>query len=183
MFKPSKNPLVIELTKTCTKRQFAVGGLKWVIREDGSKGCIWCGDPLKTKHRATRYCKDPMCPKSTYAWGYPQKEEGLQFLLIRQDYKCALCQYDYMPFIESYLRGKYYGCKKIDYDEINHYFMKRLKRHIPKDRRPEVDHVIPIYKGGQSLGLDNHQVICYTCHKIKTKVDVAGPRKSLKKDT
>lgn len=180
MFKPSKNPQVEQLTKSRSKREYPISGLKYVIREDGTKGCIWCGDPLKTKHHAQRYCGDKMCPKSAYAWGYPQKEEGLNFLLLKQNFCCAACGYDYKPLIETEIIGKYYGTSK-DYcdwrTELNFYLMKRLKRHAPKDRKPEVDHIIPIYKGGQALGLDNHQAICYLCHKTKTKADNSGPRK------
>lgn len=183
-FKKTGNPQVEELTKSCKERQFATSNLDYVKREDGTKGCVWCGDPLKSKHHATRYCKDPVCPKSSYAWGYPQKEEGLNFLLIRQNFLCAICGYDYKPLIDSEIMGKYYGTRsKFDYmKELNQYLMKRLKRHTLKVRKPEVDHIIPIYKGGMSLGLDNHQAICYGCHKAKSKVDNSGPRKA-KNDT
>lgn len=178
MWKPSKNPQVEELTKSYKERQFTVSNLKHTTREDGSKGCIWCGDPLKTKHHAQRYCKDPLCPKSTYAWGYPQKEEGLNFLLIKQDFCCALCGYDYKPIIESRIVGRFYGTKSGDYrKELNYYIVKRMKAIVLRERAPEVDHIIPIYKGGQSLGLANHQAICYSCHKTKTKVDLSGKRK------
>lgn len=55
--------------------------------------------------------------------------------------------------------------------------MKRLKNKVAAERLPEVDHIVPISKGGQALGHDNHQAICYTCHKVKTKKDLSGPRK------
>lgn len=60
--------------------------------------------------------------------------------------------------------------------------MKALKRHLDAKLRPEVDHVVPIFKGGNSLGLGNHQILCALCHKAKTKADVTGtkrPKKSL----
>lgn len=50
--------------------------------------------------------------------------------------------------------------------------MKRFKRLIPKDIRPEVDHVLAIVLGGTALGLENHQILCAKCHKIKTKSDI-----------
>lgn len=178
MFKPSKNPKVEELQKSCTDRSVPVADLTWIIREDGSKGCIWCGDPLKTKHHAQRYCKDKMCPKSAYAWSYPQKEEAMNFLMIRQDWCCNICKHDWKPFIESDIVGQFYGTMNVDYKtEINYYVIKRLKQNIDPKLKPEVDHIVPIYKGGQSLGLDNHQIICYLCHKRKTAVDLSGKRK------
>lgn len=181
VYKRSKNPQVEELTKSYTDRSIAVSVIECMTREDGTKGCVWCGEPLKTKHPAQRYCKDKWCSKNMYAWGYPQKEEGLFFLLVRQDFKCNLCQYDYRPYIEQNILNKYYGThfsKGGTYDtEYNFAVMKRLKNGIDPTRKPEVDHIVPIYKGGQSLGLDNHQAICFTCHKVKTSKDLSGKRK------
>ena len=51
-----------------------------------------------------------------------------------------------------------------------HYF-KRLKNQVTLQYKPEVDHIVAISKGGESLGNSNHQAICYTCHKTKTKQD------------
>lgn len=36
----------------------------------------------------------------------------------------------------------------------------------------EVDHVLPICKGGGGMGLWNFQLLCNSCHKEKTKIDV-----------
>lgn len=36
----------------------------------------------------------------------------------------------------------------------------------------EIDHVIPLAAGGLSHDDDNLQVLCYDCHKIKTKQDI-----------
>jgi len=181
MFKKSANPKIEELTKSCTLRQYSVGNINHVIRLDGSKGCVWCGDPLKNNHPARRYCSDVNCKHSIYAWGYPQKENGLWELLARQDFCCKICGYDYKPFIDDTLIGKYYGLKnknKVDYrSHFNYYVVKLLKRVIDKAWKPEVDHIVPVSKGGASLGLDNHQAICSSCHKTKTKIDNSGPRR------
>lgn len=147
-FKEPKNPRVLELTKSYTGRSYPVGNLDLIVRDDGTKGCIWCGDPLKSTHWAARYCDDSACMSSIYAWSNPQKNEGRQLLLDRQDYKCNICQYDW-----------------------------KMVSHWPDDRQPEVDHIVPISKGGQALGFDNHQAICKLCHKAKTKIDNSGPRK------
>jgi len=147
-YKPPKNPVIDELTKSHHERSYPVGRLDWPKRDDGSKGCIWCGDKLKSTHHMTRYCDDPLCMQSIYAWSNPQKDQGRLILLERQDYKCNICNYDW-----------------------------KLVSYWPEDRQPEVDHIVPISKGGQALGLDNHQAICKMCHKVKTKVDNSGPRK------
>lgn len=36
----------------------------------------------------------------------------------------------------------------------------------------EVDHVVPVYKGGGGCWLDGYQLLCWLCHKKKTKEDV-----------
>lgn len=112
------------------------------------------------------------------AWAYPQKEDGLRFLLIRQDWKCIDCQFDYMPFMESVLEKDKAYMTMFDQQlhTISWFYFKRLKRKVPKENRPEVDHIIPVAKGGYTLGLDNHACRCYQCHKKKSKVDNSGPR-------
>jgi 5-methylcytosine-specific restriction endonuclease McrA len=37
-----------------------------------------------------------------------------------------------------------------------------------KKERGEVDHIIPIFKGGQALGTENLQLLCQECHLSKT---------------
>lgn len=39
-------------------------------------------------------------------------------------------------------------------------------------REPEVDHILPIAGGGSPFGFDNLQLLCYTCHKVKTSKDM-----------
>lgn len=166
MYKKSKNPKVEELTKTYTDRIYPVSNLPMIPNDLGVRSCVWCGDPLKSNHHATRYCKDPECPNSLYAWGNPQGDEGKRFLLEKQGWKCNICAFDWEPFKKSIFVSP--NCK--------------TGKLLAKERRPEVDHIVPIYKGGQSLGLDNHQAICYTCHKTKTKSDLSGRRKKNETD-
>lgn len=40
-----------------------------------------------------------------------------------------------------------------------------------KCKYSEIDHVIPIYKGGTALGSENLQALCGECHTVKTKED------------
>lgn len=113
------------------------------------------------------------------AWSYPQKEESLAQLLIKQDYKCNGCQFDYVPFMED-IAAKNKAVGRLEWDWRNEYiwyFYKRLKDQVPPERKPEVDHITPIYKGGLSLDVANLQCICYTCHKTKTGKDLSGKRK------
>jgi len=112
------------------------------------------------------------------AWAYPQKEDALRYLLLRQDFKCIHCQFDYRPFLEAIIdRDKrVLGSQLWDIDKLPWHYFKRLKDKVPQENKPEIDHIIPIYKGGQSLGLDNTCCICYRCHKVKTSKDLSGKR-------
>jgi hypothetical protein len=111
---------------------------------------------------------------------YPQKEDSLKFLLIRQEWKCSDCQFDYRPILEGILEKEYKrypSTPKIPLEELPWWYLKRLKSAAPKDRKPEVDHILAISKGGQSIGLENVRCLCCVCHKKKSKIDNSGPRK------
>lgn len=158
MYKPSLNPKVEELTKSHRDRSINLELLRAIKTEDGKKMCAWCAQG-QLHHGNQKYCTDN-CRDSATAWAYPQKEEALYFLLQRQGWKCNLCSHAYP---EPTTPSKWYT-------------MKRLKRASLPERKPEVDHIVPVYKGGTSIGLDNHQAICYTCHKAKTRIDNSGKR-------
>lgn len=74
-------------------------------------------------------------------------------------------------------RKKYPATPDTPFGDLPWYYFKRLKSRVPPDKNPEVDHIAPIYKGGQPLDRANLQAICYTCHKGKTGKDLSGPRK------
>ena len=97
-----------------------------------------------TKSSRHLYCSDA-CHLSAEIFCYPQRIWSRRFLLTRQNNKCPMCDNDY-----GYL-GK---------DNFTESF--------------EVDHIIPISKGGTALGSENHQLICYPCHKIKTSKERRG---------
>lgn len=182
MFKPSGNPKVEELTKSVKDRSYNLSCLQAVkLPELNEKGkpkrlCAWCAKE-ELFHGNQKYCTND-CSNSAMAWAYPQKEDALRYLLLRQDWKCFSCRYDYKPFLDAMIekdRLRYGGTFAIE--QLPWHYFKRLKERVPKEHRPEVDHIVPIYKGGESLGLANHQAICYSCHKAKTKLDLSGKRK------
>lgn len=37
-----------------------------------------------------------------------------------------------------------------------------------KNFATEVDHIVPLIKGGEAFSIENLQSICYHCHKLKT---------------
>lgn len=40
----------------------------------------------------------------------------------------------------------------------------------------ELDHIVPVHKGGGGMWLDNYQILCYKCHRDKTKGDAKKPK-------
>ena len=174
MFKPSVNPKLLELVKTHKARRINASDIVPTVI-DGVRLCAYCGENPIIGHRAKKYCSK-ICQFSLYAWCEPQKESSLAVLLARQGYKCATCGYDWNPLAESLIAAPGINKKLNRFTEYSLRLIKRLKRTVDKDRKPEVDHLIPISKGGQSIGLENVRAICNTCHKAKTKIDNSGKR-------
>lgn len=178
--KKCENPLIPEITKTYKKRIFNLSSIR--LPEGVKKRCVWCLGPLKGAQR--RWCGEE-CVNAASAWGNPQKEYGLGLLLIRQNFKCDMCQFDWGAVVEKmYEKPRTpYGmveCKDTWRTKFSYWLTSKLKDEMhatDKPHRIEVDHVLAISKGGQSLGLDNHRALCYSCHKIKTKSDLSGKRK------
>jgi len=178
--KKCENPLIPELVKTVKKRQVNLSSLK--LPDGMKRRCVWCLSILKGQQR--RWCGQE-CVDSAMAWAYPQKEYGLSVLLIRQEFKCNICKFDYGEVVE-----KMYAGPRMPYSwsemkdkwrtTMSYAIVARLKDHLhiyDKPHRLEVDHILAISKGGQSVGLDNHQAICFQCHKEKTKKDLSGKRR------
>lgn len=84
------------------------------------------------------------CVLSAEIFCYPQREYCREYLLFHQKNKCANCEREF---------GKEYDGYEL---------------------RIEVDHMTPIFKGGQSLGHENLQLLCRQCHKIKSVEERKG---------
>lgn len=176
MYKKSGNPKIEELTKTYKDRSLKISRLSPPKRDD-KKFCLWCNE-VELKKKNQKYCS-PECSLAIFAWANPQKENGLLPLLISQDWKCNACQYDYSPILEQlheWMKSHNWKIPTVGKDDAIHY-MKWFKNRILKPHSPEVDHIVPIFKGGRPLDSSNLQCLCFTCHKAKTKKDVSKPKK------
>ena len=163
-----------ELKKGDGRRNINASSFKKIVK-NGIKHCAWCGEYPVTGKR--KYCND-YCRDNCYAFIHPQKELGLEYHLQTQDLKCVGCDFDYRPMIDD-MSAKYKKRNITGYSEdgyANERLFKRLKTMTHnlhgRGKKPEVDHIIPIALGGDVVGFDNHQVLCYDCHKEKTKVDM-----------
>lgn len=171
-----KNPKVTELKKGDHRRHINASSFKKIIK-DGLKYCAWCGDNRISGNR--KYCNDA-CRDNCYAFIHPQKEYGLEYHLQSQDFKCADCKFDYRQTMDK-MDKAYNKRNLVGWDEnkegANPWYFGRLKYRVEiefgKNKKPEVDHIVPIALGGDVVGFDNHQVLCYDCHKNKTKIDIS----------
>lgn len=175
MYLEPSNPLVAELRKSVRARSCSPSRVL-VVSWDGVRFCAWCAVVPLVGSKLKKYCSD-ICRFSVMAWCYPQSEEGLAVLLSRQNYRCSICSYNWSVLADS-LKGTRGIAKKLDYfSKFSIRLIKALKRYSPKGFKPEVDHILAIRHGGESIGLGNVRAICSLCHKVKSKVDNSGPRK------
>lgn len=128
---------------------------------------MWCLQPLKGGQR--KWCSEE-CVSYALAWARPQTGHGLAVLLERQGYACAECQLDYKPYWDQALAKQNRWPGRDLPTQIDRH-MRWLKRLVPDAQKPEVDHIVGVAIGGQTLGFDNTQVLCRPCHKAKTKLD------------
>ena len=129
-----------------------------VVIKDGKKYCAWCG---KTELTGTKKYCGSACYLSSEVFCNPQSNFGMAFILSRQNYKCNICGFDYSQIMQDLIDRKYHKNKFV--------VATYLRWNTPKELRPEVDHILPIYQGGCGPGINNHQVICHSCHTRKTK--------------
>jgi len=182
--KPTNNPNIEIYTKNSKERAFSLSSIK--LPDGLKKKCVWCLDDLKGLQR--RWCKDDECVKAALAWGRPQSPHGLYELLKRQSYCCKSCPVSWKEYMDKAVtkNSKFFGIEDLRSGDID-LVMRRFRRFIPIEIRPEVDHILAISLGGTALGLENHQVLCAKCHKEKTKKDIkekfaknGNPRKGVK---
>jgi 5-methylcytosine-specific restriction endonuclease McrA len=134
--------------------------------------CAWCNKEPPTK-RSKRYCSK-VCKESANFFCYPQHASTKAFLLIhRQNCACARCGLSFEEEIAEHIRRRLrmkpgeelkaaekVTLWQVGYETGNHW---------------HVDHIVPIWKGGSGVGIDNVQVLCVPCHKRKT-AEEAGQR-------
>lgn len=132
----------------------------------GIAHCKWCAkNPV---YGQRQYCSDD-CKFSMYVFAYPQVFPATRILMERQNFKCAKCSFNYMPFVEEAIDDL---TKRLDvsfnWDEHSYSVLEKVKKEVPEERKPEVDHIIQVSEGGDTFGLNNVEILCALCHKSKT---------------
>lgn len=137
--------------------------------------CVWCNSaPLPTRRH--RWCGRD-CVDTGHIWCYPQDPVSKAYVFInRQKCACVYCGEDFSSYIQQRILKLY--ARNIEHQAS----LKRLDPgHQVEDNKItygqigygtgdiwHVDHIVPLHKGGQGIGLDNIQVICVACHRHKT---------------
>src|SRR5690606_12121096 len=137
--------------------------------------CKWCEPaPVKSKQSGFRLYCGRDCSESAAASMSPQKPTAKAYILIvRQSAACARCKEDFSEQLDAIIWKNlthWIDDLKIrpvrDDDTIDLWVLGRDNGHIW-----QVDHIVPIHKGGIGVGLDNVQVLCVDCHHRKTAED------------
>lgn len=144
--------------------------LAWLEVEDNK--CCWCNvNDIKPPKR--RYCSEN-CVSSGWFYANPQVPKCKMWIFInRQKCMCIGCGQDYQEEITkriNIVRDRYDKFKKT-YPEDSDYWSEPVTYHSVGDNTGhiwQVDHIVPLFKGGHGLDLDNIQVLCTECHRRKT---------------
>ena len=170
MYVPCDNPLVKELMNYSHERRYYKMSYFKIFKRDNKRYCAWCNQrELKPRHK---YCSDE-CQQSCELFCVPCGYSGFGYLFNLQKGYCRHCKHDWLEYYDQDIYVKRYS-KGSGFNPF------RIKHVIPKQFAPEMDHIIPVAMGGSILGHDNIQMICYSCHKIKTKTDMINIRNNKK---
>lgn len=155
------------IKKYAGKRSFAKSYLK---KENGL--CAWC-EIKEVPQARKKYCSKD-CNESADLNCYPQHHSSKGWFLIeRQQFACARCGVSFEDQILDLIRKAF--DRAMDYAKRG---WSRTPKHVHYwqifDNTGDiwqVDHIIPVHKGGAGCGVENVQVLCVQCHKDKTRED------------
>lgn len=142
--------------------------------------CAWCNEKLVPQRR-NKYC-GLNCRESAFAYCNPQNPGTKAWLFIHaQTCACFVCgeifDEEWGKRIDDHHRhlhdmqakGWYRDLQKVPYHWIGNGIGDRF----------QLDHRVPLHKGGRGIGFENVQVICTPCHAKKTAAECSGRLKGL----
>lgn len=137
--------------------------------------CVWCNSSPIIPPRK-RYCSDK-CPQSGLMFCNPQNPDVKAWLLVQmQGGACSFCGIDWEDELVKRIQDWYrHNEHRKQYFNGNDKFQDTRVTYFQigygTGELWEVDHIVPIHKGGMGVGFDNVQVICKACHRSKTALD------------
>ena len=143
-----------------------------------SSFCLWCGSKRFKKGRR-RYCRED-CTDSATAYCFPHSVSSKAFVFVElQGCNCKFCGENFEDLIDAFIPKEVERRRRRNKEGPKlfsqftplplHVDFFAIGNHISSQF--DLDHVVPIHKGGAGIGFDNVQVICKKCHKIKTARD------------
>ncbi len=118
------------------------------------KHCNWCGRSLPKFKRS--FCSN----HCVHSWSVRTSSSYARSCVLKRDgWVCALCGLDIKKF-EKELKAKFPRKTKKRTE-----FLKSLGFPGKKTSIAEIDHLIPVVKGGGECDLSNLRVLCSKCHK------------------
>ncbi len=131
------------------------------------KVCAWCNARPITPPRR-RYCGED-CQESATLYCAPQTPAMKMFVLIQlQDCTCVGCGECFDEELKKMVEQKWHVIKERHNAWLD---WKKVPLHYLGDNTGQlwhVDHIIPIFRGGRGVCLENIQVLCVRCHQKKT---------------
>jgi 5-methylcytosine-specific restriction endonuclease McrA len=141
-----------------------------VERQDGKKPCRWCKGPVAKGRK--RWCGDECVTEWTRRTQWPVTRD---MVFDRAKGICASCGQDCREVDQRRIDA---DCKsgvitRQQYDRLcRGRVMYRSKHRVPVSHCGwEVDHIRPIFQGGDWFDFGNLQLLCFPCHKAKSEAD------------
>ncbi len=93
------------------------------------------------------------------------------FIAKRDKYTCQICGLDCRRFIRKLKRFVGYVFGDVKRNKEEEFFQQYGMEWVNTKNRStfyDVDHLIPVIKGGAQCGEDNLRLLCLSCHRIET---------------
>jgi 5-methylcytosine-specific restriction endonuclease McrA len=150
------------------RRAFNLSNLKW-----GNGACAWCCErPTPTKRK--KYC-DTDCQESAFYYCAPQTPASKAWrFMVLQHGTCRGCGEIFEKELLERVARKHQHNKNCNQSLAKH-GDKLIDERVSffqvgynTGDKWQIDHIKPIFMGGQGIGIDNIQVLCVPCHSRKT---------------
>ena len=140
--------------------------------------CRWCGEDVKrlSKKRRT-FCSD----ECVHEFNLRSSSSYIRIYIAKRDkYTCQICGLNCKGFIRQMKRhvGCLFGEKRKEKEE--EFFKQHGMEWVNTNNRStfyDIDHIVPVVKGGHQCGEENLRTVCLSCHRKET----AKLRQELKK--
>lgn len=138
-------------------------------RAQEKKLCRWCGEDVNQySPRRRTFCSD----ECVHEYKLRSSSSYVRLYIAKRDkYKCQICGLYCRGFLKKMKEfvGLLFGAKKREKEE--EWFNSHGLEWVNTNRRStfyDIDHIIPVVKGGGQSGEDNLRLVCLSCHRKET---------------